>query len=58
MHGIVVKDNRSLNGETTAKSSDNEEDSPDVSNSASHMEILDGELTDNSKTKEASELGS
>ena len=56
MHGIVVHANGSLLGETTADTSDDEEDNPGVSDSASHVEILDGELTYNSETEEDSQL--
>ena len=56
VHGIVVKTDRSLLGESTAQSSDHEEDNPGVGDSASNMEILDGELTDDGKTEEDSQL--
>lgn len=56
VHGIVVHANGSLLGETTADTSDDEEDNPGVSDSASHVEILDRELTDNSETEEDSQL--
>jgi len=56
VHGIVVHANGSLLGETTADTSDDEEDNPGVSDSASHVEILDGELTYNSETEEDSQL--
>ena len=56
MHGVVVKDDGSLHSEPTTKSSNDKEDGPNVGKSASHMEILDGELTDNSETKEDSQL--
>jgi len=56
VHGIVVQANGSLLGESAAQSSDDEEYNPSVSNSASHMEILNGELTDDGKTEEDSQL--
>jgi hypothetical protein len=56
VHGIVIQADGSLLGESTAQSSDDEEDNPGVSDSASDMEILDGELTDDSETEEDSQL--
>ena len=56
MHCVVVQANGSLLGKSTAQSPDNEEDTPGVCNSASHMEILDWQLTDDSKTEQHSQL--
>ena len=58
VHGVVVHADRSLDRETTSKSSNDKEDNPGVSDSASNMEVLDRELTDNSKTEEDSKLSS
>jgi len=57
VHGIVVKTDGSLLGESTAQSSDDEEHNPGVGDSASNMEVFDGELTDDGETEEDSELG-
>ena len=56
MHCVVVQANGSLLRKSTAQSPDNEEDTPGVCNSASHMEILDWQLTDDSKTEQHSQL--
>jgi len=58
VHGVVVHADRSLDRETTSESSNDKEDNPGVSDSASNMEVLDRELTDNSKTEEDSKLSS
>lgn len=56
VHGVVVQADGSLLSESTTQSSNNEEHNPGVSDSASNMEIFDGELTNDSETEEDSQL--
>ena len=58
MELVVVHDERSLVSQTSAESLAYEEHQPEVRNPASDVEVLDWELSNNSKTKEASQLGS
>lgn len=53
----VVGDHGSLVSETTADAVGHKEGHPQVGEDATSVEVLDGELTDDSETEEASELG-
>jgi hypothetical protein len=53
----VVGDHGSLVSETTTDAVGHKEGHPQVGEDATSVEVLDGELTDDSETEEASELG-
>lgn len=53
----VVRDERSLVSETAANAVGHEETHPAVGEDASGVEVLDGELTDDGETEQASQLG-
>ena len=53
--GMVVQDQRSLVGETTASTSDQEVDHPDVHDGGTGVEALDGQFSDEQVASKASE---
>jgi len=55
--GVVVQENRAVCLETTTDTTDNEEHDPSVGETATGVEALDRELTDESESEEASPLG-
>lgn len=55
---MIIEDDRAVVTETTADTSDNEVADPTVSQPASHVEILDGELTNDGQTENDANLSS
>ena len=55
---VVVENNWSLISQTSAESLGHEDDQVEISEPASDVEVLDWELSNDSQTKEASELSS
>jgi len=56
VEGMVIQDQRTVVSETTADTPDDEVDNPEVGQSDSHVEVLDGELTDEEETKKDTSL--
>lgn len=58
VEGVIIENERTVVTETTADTSDNEVANPTVSQPASHVEILDGELTNDGQTENDANLSS
>ncbi len=56
VQGVVVHHNGARVTETTAETTSHEVDDPGVGQPASHVEVLDGELSDEEKSEQAAEL--
>lgn len=55
--GVIVHHDGARGAETSAETSDDEVDNPSVGDPASHVEVLDWQLSDEEQAKKASQLG-